>query len=94
MIAGAQTSTYTPDATSIGTTYYYCVVSNECSSNVQGPISEAMIVNESIVIDESIDQTQTICLGESLNPVNVLVSTGSVVSYPVSYTHLTLPTKA
>ena len=81
MIAGAQTATYTPDATSVGTTYYYCIVSNECSSSVQGPISGAMIVNESVVLDESIDQTQTVCLGESLGLINVSVSTGSVVSY-------------
>jgi len=80
-VSGETNSTYIPDASSVGTTYYYCVVSNECSSDVQGPISEAMIVNESIILDGSLNQNQTICLGETLLPLSTVVSSGSVNSF-------------
>ena len=80
-ISGATNSSYIPDASNVGTTYYYCVVSNECSSDVQGPISEAIIVNESIILDGTLSQNQTICLGEVLLPLSTVVSSGSVTSF-------------
>ncbi len=41
---GAQTSSYTPQATSVGTLYYYCIVTGSCS-NATSAISGAFIVN-------------------------------------------------
>ena len=81
IIPGATNSSYTPDASSVGSMFYYCIVSNECSSSVQGPISEAMIVNESVILDGSLNQNQTICLGETLLPLSTVVSSGSVTSF-------------
>ena len=81
MISGATSPSYTPDASTVGSMYYYCVVSNLCSSNVQGPISEAMVVNESVTLEGSLNQDQTICLGEALLPLSSFVSSGSVNSY-------------
>ena len=41
---GAQTNSYTPQATTIGTLYYYCIVSGSCGSNQTSAISGAFEV--------------------------------------------------
>ena len=42
---GAQTNSYTPQATTIGTLYYYCVVSSICGAAQTSAVSGAFIVN-------------------------------------------------
>ena len=44
MANGAQTSSYTPQATSVGTLYYYCIVTGTCSFATSA-VSGAFIVN-------------------------------------------------
>ena len=43
--SGAQTSTYTPDASTAGTLYYFCIVSGTCGTPVTSTVSGALIVN-------------------------------------------------
>ena len=81
LIVGATTSSYTPLSSVVGDMYYYCLVSNTCSTNSQGPISAVMTVNETVTLDETVSQDQTICLGESLNQLSVNVTSGAVASY-------------
>jgi hypothetical protein len=42
---GAQTYSYTPQASAIGTLYYYCVISGTCGASQTSAVSEAIIVN-------------------------------------------------
>ncbi|MFZ4520480.1 MAG: LamG-like jellyroll fold domain-containing protein [Bacteroidales bacterium] len=42
---GAQTYSYTPQATTLGTLYYYCVVSGTCGASQTSAVSGAIIVN-------------------------------------------------
>lgn len=45
--AGAQTNTYTPSTTSVGTLYYYCVVTGSCGSAVTSTVAGSHTVNAS-----------------------------------------------
>ena len=42
---GAQTNTYSPQATVNGVLYYYCVVHSNCGTDKTSPVSEAFTVN-------------------------------------------------
>jgi hypothetical protein len=42
---GAQSSSYTPLTTSLGTKYYYCIVSGTCSPSVTSSVSGAITIN-------------------------------------------------
>jgi hypothetical protein len=42
--AGATLDTYTPSTTTIGTLYYYCVVSGTCSPSVTSSVSGAIVI--------------------------------------------------
>ncbi|WP_431243373.1 hypothetical protein ACQ9BO_01495 [Flavobacterium sp. P21] len=42
---GANTATYTPQSGTVGTLYYYCVISGTCGSAVTSTISGAFNVN-------------------------------------------------
>ena len=44
-MVGETGSTYTPDASSVGTMYYYCEVSGACGATEASAVSGAMIVN-------------------------------------------------
>lgn len=63
---GAQTSRYTPQATTAGTLYYYCIVHGGCGADITSAVSGAFIVNQ-----KSADPTSatasltTICNGAS-----------------------------
>jgi hypothetical protein len=46
---GAQTSSYTPQATVAGTLYYYCVVHSGCGTDVTSAVSGAFIVNPTVL---------------------------------------------
>ncbi|MEI6821055.1 MAG: LamG-like jellyroll fold domain-containing protein, partial [Bacteroidota bacterium] len=59
---GAQTNSYTPQATTNGVLYYYCIVSGNCGSNVTSAISGAFIVNP-------IDQPTNLNLTASVNSI-------------------------
>ena len=42
---GAQTNSYTPQVTTAGTLYYYCIVSDQCGTTATSAVSGAFIVN-------------------------------------------------
>ncbi|MDP5027152.1 MAG: LamG domain-containing protein, partial [Flavobacterium sp.] len=65
LITGAISSSYSPPTTSIGTKYYYCVVSGTCTPSVTSQISGAITVIGSIAGTSS--GGGTICSGTSLN---------------------------
>lgn len=69
---GAQTSSFTPAASSIGTLYYYCEVTGLCSPMETTLISGAMVVNptSNYIISQN-TPALTICLGEVFNPISV-----------------------
>jgi large repetitive protein len=76
---GAQTSSYTPQATTAGTVYYYCVVTSTCGS-VTSAISGAFIVNPDLAITGQSTGTQTQCLGGAFTPITV-TATGVGLTY-------------
>ncbi|MEI7596162.1 MAG: T9SS type A sorting domain-containing protein, partial [Bacteroidota bacterium] len=82
---GAQSSTYTPDASVVGTLYYYCVVTGGCDGTTQkSGISGAMNVNptSSTFIASQSTAAQTICIGNSFNPISlVLVGTNKTYQW-------------
>ena len=63
---GAQTNSYTPEASTGGTRYYYCIVTGTCGSATSG-ISGAFIVNPSLPVSISIvASANPVCLGTSV----------------------------
>ena len=62
LISGANDSVYTPDTTTAGTVYYYCVVTTDASGcETISSVSE-VIVNEGPSIDTQPLAAQTVCL--------------------------------
>ncbi len=76
---GAQTNSYTPQATTVGTLYYYCVVtSGACIAT--SAVSGAFITNTATVISSQSTATQTQCLNGSFTPITV-TATGTSLTY-------------
>ncbi|MEI8085602.1 MAG: hypothetical protein WCG93_05225 [Paludibacter sp.] len=67
---GAQTSSYTPQAGTAGTLYYYCIVTGTCSTATTS-ISGAFVVNVTTAISSQSTATQTQCVGGSFSPITV-----------------------
>ena len=61
---GAQTNSYTPQTTTSGTLYYYCVVTGTCGT-ATSLVSEAFVVNTPPTAPTSITGTTTICGGNT-----------------------------
>ena len=84
LISGATNSVYMPSNTLVGTTYYYCVISNTCSSPIASNVSGAITVNPTPVISgltsvgagESISLTTTTTAATS----NPWISSNSAVA--------------
>lgn len=64
LISGATNSVFMPLNTLVGTTYYYCVVSDSCSSQVTSSVSGAITVTP-VSESGSITGTASICSGTS-----------------------------
>jgi hypothetical protein len=83
LISGATSSSYTPLTASgnVGTTYYYCVVTNAspCSSNVTSNVSGAIIVNSLPTISVN---SGTYCSGGS--GISLSATGGSTYSWSPS----------
>ena len=77
---GAQTNTYTPQASVAGTLYYYCVVTNACGTTATSVVSEAFITNAATAIISQSTATQTQCLNGSFNAISVS-ATGPGLTY-------------
>ncbi|MFZ4401887.1 MAG: beta strand repeat-containing protein, partial [Bacteroidales bacterium] len=76
---GAQTNTYTPQASVVGTLFYYCIVTGTCSTATSS-ISGAFLVNPLTAIINQSTGAQTQCFGGSFTPISV-TSTGVGLSY-------------
>jgi plastocyanin len=77
---GAQTSSYTPQANSIGTLYYYCVVHSSCGTDITSNISGAFIVNPNTAITGQLTDGQTQCLNGPFDPIAV-TAVGAGLTY-------------
>ena len=62
LISGATNSVFMPSNILVGTTYYYCVVSNTCSSPMTSSVSGAITVSPASVAG-TISGTSSICSG-------------------------------
>ncbi|WMW77971.1 LamG-like jellyroll fold domain-containing protein [Flavobacterium sp. 20NA77.7] len=62
LITGATNSVYMPSNTLVGTTYYYCVVSNTCSSPMTSNVSGAITISP-VSVAGTITGTTSICSG-------------------------------
>ncbi len=80
LIGGATSSTYTPPATSVGTTYYYCIVSGTCA-NATSAVSGAIIVNPATIINSQSTATQTQCIGGSFSAMSVSATGTGTLTY-------------
>ena len=77
---GAQTNTYTPQATTAGTLYYYCEVTGTCPwPYATSAVSGAFITNIT-AINSQATATQTQCLNSTFSPISV-TATGPGLSY-------------
>ncbi|MEI8203455.1 MAG: hypothetical protein WCH34_10615 [Bacteroidota bacterium] len=78
---GAQTNSYTPQAVTAGTVYYYCVVTGDCGADTSD-VSGAFIVNQNqataIISQSTAGQSQ--CINGSFTPITV-TATGINLSY-------------
>ena len=77
---GAQTNSYTPQATTAGTLYYYCIVSGSCSTATSA-ISGAFLVNPATAISSQSTNTQTQCIGGTFTPISVTATGTGSLSY-------------
>ena len=64
LIAGATSNSYSPVTTTVGTLYYYCIVSGTCTPAVTSNVSGAIVVDAPPAITVQPSTTnQTDCLG-------------------------------
>ena len=76
-IAGANSATYTPLSTTVGTTYYYCIVSGSCSPDAKSNVSGAININAPTTVSAAgPDQTGNPTCG--LTSVTLAANTPSV----------------
>lgn len=76
---GAQTNTFTPQASSPGTLYYYCVVTGTCGSATSA-VSGAFVVNSPVSITQQPVSLSNICLN-STQSFSVVATGTSPLSY-------------
>ncbi|MEI8202186.1 MAG: LamG-like jellyroll fold domain-containing protein, partial [Bacteroidota bacterium] len=76
---GANTYSYTPQATIVGTLYYYCVVTGSCGTPTSN-ISGAIIVNPATAINSQSTATQTQILNGTFTAITV-TATGTNLIY-------------
>jgi len=77
---GAQTNSYTPQATTAGTLYYYCIVTGTCST-VTSAASGAFLVNPATAISSQSTNAQTQCVGGSFTPITVTATGTGTLTY-------------
>jgi hypothetical protein len=80
--AGAQTSTYTPPTSTVGTTYYYCEIMGACG-NVVSNVSEVIVITRPIANTCKIDDNCQLNEGQIM--VNASGGTPSASGYLVHW---------
>ena len=79
--SAATTDTYTPSTASVGTLYYYVVVTNSNTCPVTSAFTGAITVNASVSITAPPSTAaQTVCVGFAITPLSV-TATGGGLSY-------------
>lgn len=79
--SAATTDTYTPSTASVGTLYYYVVVTNSNTCPVTSAFTGAITVNASVSITAPPSTAaQTVCVGFAIAPLSV-TATGGGLSY-------------
>jgi len=75
-IASANTAAYTPPATNVGTTYYYCIVTTSASGcSVTSSTSQVIVLSAPVVSTQP--QPQTLCFGATPAALSVAYINGT-----------------
>ena len=77
---GTNSNSYTPLATTVGTLYYYCVVSGDCGTNQTSAVSGAFIVNPATLISSQSTAAQAHYINVPFNAITV-TATGTNLTY-------------
>ncbi len=70
-IAGETNATYTPPSTTVGTLYYYCVISQAASESCTVTSNSAEVIVNAAPLIDSQPQSQDLCLGDAVNTLTV-----------------------
>ena len=76
---GVTTNTYTPNTSSIGITYYYCVVKDNCG-NEERTIPVRVTINKKTVISQP-PVGATYCQNETVRPLSVVAEGSGTLQY-------------
>ena len=77
--SAATTDTYTPSTASLGTLYYYVVVTNSNTCSVTSTFTGAITVNAPVSITASPSTAaQTVCVGSAITPLSVTATGGGL----------------
>ena len=77
---GTNSSSYTPQATTAGTLYYYCIVSGDCGTQTSS-VSGAFEVNPATAIGSQLTATQTQCLNGTFTLITVTATGTGTLTY-------------
>ncbi|AGC78621.1 CHU large protein [Nonlabens dokdonensis DSW-6] len=76
LLTGETSNSYIPDASIVGTTYFYCEISQTgLGCDIVSDVAEVIIIPAPVITNQPIDDS--ICLGESINPLSVTVTNGA-----------------
>ena len=75
--SGAQTATFTPPTSTLGTTYYYVVVSSLCGAPLASEASEVIVAAPFSILTEPIT-TQTVCQNDDASEISVEADGGTL----------------
>ncbi|NUY82201.1 hypothetical protein HUK80_14950 [Flavobacterium sp. MAH-1] len=77
---GSQTASYTPLSTTVGTLYFYCIISGTCTPAAKTSISGAFSVIPGTVAG-TVSSDQTICAGTLAADLNLTGHNGTIVKW-------------
>ena len=81
LLTGATSSTYTPLTTSLGTLYYYCVLTNTSSCSRTSNVSGAITINPLTAIGSQSTAGQTLCINGTFTSISVAATGTGTLSY-------------
>jgi gliding motility-associated-like protein len=70
-IAGETNNTFIPPTNTVGTLYYYCVISQVASTSCTVTSNPSEVIVTPAPLIDSQPQSQELCLGETVNPLSV-----------------------
>ncbi|EDP97158.1 T9SS C-terminal target domain-containing protein [Kordia algicida OT-1] len=76
VIAGETNSTFTPPTNTVGTLYYYCVISQAASESCIVTSDTAEVIVNAAPLINSQPQSQELCLGDVINTLTVSYANG------------------